>query len=44
MNLKKAFDIINHEILQQKLELDGIYNKELKWICSYLAKKKNATL
>ena len=40
MDLKKAFDTVNHDILLQKLELYGIYDKGLKWSCSYLTKRK----
>ena len=40
MDLKKAFDTVNHEILLQKLELYGIHNKEMKWFCSYLTKRQ----
>ena len=39
MDLKKALDTVKHEILQQKLEQQGIHNKELKWLCSYLTKR-----
>ena len=35
VDLKKAFDTVNHEILLQKLELSGIHNKETKWFRSY---------
>ena len=40
VDLKKAFDTVNHEILLQKLELYGIHNKEMKWFCSYLTNRK----
>ena len=31
---KKAFNTVNHDILQPKLKLNGIHHKELKWLCS----------
>ena len=40
VDIKKAFDTVNHEILLQKLELYGIHNKEMKWFCSYLTNRK----
>ena len=40
VDLKKAFDTVNHGILLQKLELFGINDKEMKWFCSYLTKRK----
>ena len=40
MDLKKAFDTVNHEILLQKFELYGIHKKEMKWFCSYLINTK----
>ena len=40
VDLKRAFDTVNHEILLQKLELYGIHNKEMKWFCSYLTNRK----
>ena len=40
MDLKKAFDTVNHDILPQELELYVIRDKELKWFCSYLTKRK----
>ena len=40
MDLKKAFDTVNYDILQQKLELYGVHDKELNWLCSYLTKRK----
>ena len=40
VDLKKAFDTVNHEISLQKLELYRIQNKEMKWFCSYLTNEK----
>ena len=40
MDLKKAFDTVNHEQSLQKLELYGIHNIEMKWFCSYLTNRK----
>ena len=40
VDLKKAFDKVNHEILLQKLELYGIHNKEMKWFHPYLTNRK----
>jgi hypothetical protein len=36
MDLKKAFDTINHSCLLQKLPFYGITGNEIKWISSYL--------
>ena len=40
VNIRKAFDMVNHEVLPQKLDLYGIHNKELKCFRSYLNKRK----
>ena len=40
MDLKKAFDTVNHEILLQKLKLYSIHNKEINWFCSHLTNRK----
>ena len=39
-DLSKAFDIVNHDILQDKLEKCGIKNNSLHLITNYLTNKK----
>ena len=40
INLKKAFDTVNHEILCKKLEHYGIQQREITWFRSYLFNRK----
>ena len=40
IDLKKAFDTANHEILLKKLYLYGIREKEFRWFRSYLSNRK----
>ena len=44
VDLKKAFDTVNHEILLNKLRYYGIDNTELKWFSSYLNDRKQYTV
>ena len=40
IDLKKAFDTVNHDILVPKLEHYGVKNKEIRWFRSYLTNRK----
>ena len=40
IDLKKAFDTVNHEILLHKLKLYGINGTCLEWFKSYLSNRK----
>ena len=39
IDLSKAFDTVNHNILLKKLKLYGIANNNLKWFTSYLSQR-----
>lgn len=43
LDLKKAFDTVNHTILLKKLKHYGIDNTTLKWFESYLSDRKQVT-
>ena len=40
IDLKKAFDTVDHDILLAKLRIYGIENLELTWFTSYLTNRK----
>ena len=41
VDFRKAFDVINHELLLKKLSIYGANDLSLKWFGSYLTGKKN---
>ena len=44
LDLRKAFDLVNHEILISKLEKLGIRNNSLAWFKSYLQSRKQLVM
>ncbi len=40
IDLKKAFDTVDHQILSEKLQLYGVQHRELSWFESYLNNRK----
>ena len=40
VDFRKAFDVINHELLLKKLSIYGANDLSLKWFGSYLTERK----
>ena len=40
IDLKKAFDTVDHDILCEKLQIYGVQQRELSWFRSYLSNRK----
>ena len=43
LDIKKAFDTVNHEILLKKCQKLGIHGNLLKWLENYLSNRKQTT-
>ena len=43
IDLKKAFDLVDHSTLVSKLKLYGCSEYSLKWFCSYLTNRSEKT-
>ena len=43
IDLKKAFDLVDHTTLLSKLKLYGCSESSLKWFCSYLTNRSQKT-
>ena len=43
LDLKKAFDTVNHVILLQKLKIAGLKSSAVRWIESYLGGRLQVT-
>ena len=44
IDLNKAFDTVDHKILEKKLELYGVRGSNLNWCCDYLHRRSQKTL
>ena len=40
IDLQKAFDTVNHDILLKKMEFIGFYEETAKWFKFYLSNRK----
>ena len=43
LDLRKAFDTVDHTILLQKLRIMGVKNKAVRWVESYLSNREQIT-